>query len=174
MPAAGVSPADLPGPLSHHALPTSLIDLMSCPYRRAPGTRTASGPTTSVIRVHVGRGAQRSSAAANAQHRGGSSGHRAHTEGRRHTLWAPHPVGGEQAEVSPETSRACLEEGGAQVLPAPSAPQAPPLGGGGGALLPGAVEQQQPQFVSRFLEGQSGVTIKHVACGDLFTACLTG
>uniref|UniRef100_A0A452U5H4 Serine/threonine-protein kinase Nek8 n=1 Tax=Ursus maritimus TaxID=29073 RepID=A0A452U5H4_URSMA len=33
--------------------------------------------------------------------------------------------------------------------------------------------QQQPQFVSRFLEGQSGVTIKHVACGDLFTACLT-
>ncbi|XP_034496911.1 serine/threonine-protein kinase Nek8 isoform X5 [Ailuropoda melanoleuca] len=52
--------------------------------------------------------------------------------------------------------------------------EAPPLGAGGGALLPGAVEQQQPQFVSRFLEGQSGVTIKHVACGDLFTACLTG
>lgn len=41
-------------------------------------------------------------------------------------------------------------------------------------LLPGAVEQPQPQFISRFLEGQSGVTIKHVACGDLFTACLTG
>ncbi|VFV43583.1 serine threonine-protein kinase [Lynx pardinus] len=52
--------------------------------------------------------------------------------------------------------------------------EAPPLGAGGGALLPGAVEQPQPQFVSRFLEGQSGVTIKHVACGDLFTACLTG
>ncbi|XP_017204437.1 serine/threonine-protein kinase Nek8 isoform X2 [Oryctolagus cuniculus] len=51
--------------------------------------------------------------------------------------------------------------------------EAPPLGTGGGALLPGAVEQPQPQFVSRFLEGQSGVTIKHVACGDLFTACLT-
>ncbi|XP_037018714.2 serine/threonine-protein kinase Nek8 isoform X2 [Artibeus jamaicensis] len=51
--------------------------------------------------------------------------------------------------------------------------EAPPLGAGGGALLPGAVEQQQPQFISRFLEGQSGVTIKHVACGDLFTACLT-
>ncbi|XP_045343861.1 serine/threonine-protein kinase Nek8 isoform X3 [Leopardus geoffroyi] len=51
--------------------------------------------------------------------------------------------------------------------------EAPPLGAGGGALLPGAVEQPQPQFVSRFLEGQSGVTIKHVACGDLFTACLT-
>nr|XP_035977954.1 serine/threonine-protein kinase Nek8 isoform X1 [Halichoerus grypus] len=51
--------------------------------------------------------------------------------------------------------------------------EAPPLGAGGGALLPGAVEQQLPQFVSRFLEGQSGVTIKHVACGDLFTACLT-
>ncbi|KAG8520143.1 LOW QUALITY PROTEIN: Serine/threonine-protein kinase Nek8 [Galemys pyrenaicus] len=51
--------------------------------------------------------------------------------------------------------------------------EAPPLGAVGGTLLPGAVEQQQPQFVSRFLEGQSGVTIKHVACGDLFTACLT-
>lgn len=59
-------------------------------------------------------------------------------------------------------------------LPPLSPPQAPPLGAGGGALLPGAVEQQQPQFVSRFLEGQSGVTIKQVACGDLFTACLTG
>lgn len=56
----------------------------------------------------------------------------------------------------------------------PHHPQAPPLGAGGGALLPGAVEQPQAQFVSRFLEGQSGVTIKHVACGDLFTACLTG
>ncbi|KAL6047563.1 hypothetical protein STEG23_007674 [Scotinomys teguina] len=46
-------------------------------------------------------------------------------------------------------------------------------GTGGGTVLPGAVEQPQPQFISRFLEGQSGVTIKHVACGDLFTACLT-
>lgn len=61
---------------------------------------------------------------------------------------------------------------GPQELPAPL--QAPPLGAGGGTLLPGAVELPQPQFVSRFLEGQSGVTIKHVACGDLFTACLTG
>ncbi|PNI46995.1 NEK8 isoform 9, partial [Pan troglodytes] len=51
--------------------------------------------------------------------------------------------------------------------------EAPPLGAGGGSLLPGAVEQPQPQFISRFLEGQSGVTIKHVACGDFFTACLT-
>ncbi|XP_006891025.1 PREDICTED: serine/threonine-protein kinase Nek8 [Elephantulus edwardii] len=51
--------------------------------------------------------------------------------------------------------------------------EAPPLGAGGGVLLPGALELQQPQFISRFLEGQSGVTIKHVACGDLFTACLT-
>ncbi|XP_055476501.1 serine/threonine-protein kinase Nek8 isoform X3 [Psammomys obesus] len=51
--------------------------------------------------------------------------------------------------------------------------EAPPLGTGGGTLLPGAAELPQPQFVSRFLEGQSGVTIKHVACGDLFTACLT-
>lgn len=71
--------------------------------------------------------------------------------------------------------RVCHKKGGAQA-PCPPLPplQAPPLGAGGGALLPGAVEQQQPQFISRFLEGQSGVTIKHVACGDLFTACLTG
>jgi len=52
--------------------------------------------------------------------------------------------------------------------------QAPPMGTAGGPSLPGATEQLQPQFVSRFLEGQSGVTIKHVSCGDLFTACLTG
>ncbi|XP_037533789.1 serine/threonine-protein kinase Nek8 [Nematolebias whitei] len=39
--------------------------------------------------------------------------------------------------------------------------------------LPGAVEQMQPLFVSRFLEGQSGVTIKSVSCGDLFTTCMT-
>ncbi|XP_078010923.1 serine/threonine-protein kinase Nek8 isoform X2 [Phascolarctos cinereus] len=51
--------------------------------------------------------------------------------------------------------------------------EAPPMGVGGGILLPGALEQHQPQFISRFLEGQSGVTVKHVACGDLFTACLT-
>ncbi|XP_030328374.1 serine/threonine-protein kinase Nek8 isoform X1 [Strigops habroptila] len=51
--------------------------------------------------------------------------------------------------------------------------EAPPMGAAGGPSLPGATEQLQPQFVSRFLEGQSGVTIKHVSCGDLFTACLT-
>ncbi|XP_025029589.1 serine/threonine-protein kinase Nek8 isoform X2 [Python bivittatus] len=51
--------------------------------------------------------------------------------------------------------------------------QPPPFGTPGGPSLPGATEQLQPQFVCRFLEGQSGVTIKHVACGDLFTACLT-
>ncbi|XP_019366803.1 PREDICTED: serine/threonine-protein kinase Nek8 [Gavialis gangeticus] len=51
--------------------------------------------------------------------------------------------------------------------------EAPPVGAAGGPSLPGAVEQLQPQFVSRFLEGQSGVTIKHVSCGDLFSACLT-
>jgi len=28
-------------------------------------------------------------------------------------------------------------------------------------------------FVPRFLEGQSAVTIQHVSCGDLFTACMT-
>ena len=29
-------------------------------------------------------------------------------------------------------------------------------------------------WVPRFLEGQSGVTIVQVSCGDLFVACLTG
>lgn len=49
-----------------------------------------------------------------------------------------------------------------------------PLVGSGEVSLPGAVEQMQPQFISRFLEGQSGVTIKSVSCGDLFTTCMTG
>ncbi|XP_031729451.1 serine/threonine-protein kinase Nek8 [Anarrhichthys ocellatus] len=48
-----------------------------------------------------------------------------------------------------------------------------PSVGSGEASLPGAVEQMQPQFISRFLEGQSGVTIKSVSCGDLFTICMT-
>ncbi|XP_041851736.1 serine/threonine-protein kinase Nek8 isoform X3 [Melanotaenia boesemani] len=43
----------------------------------------------------------------------------------------------------------------------------------GETSLPGVVEQMQPPFISRFLEGQSGVTIKSVACGDLFTTCMT-
>ncbi|XP_068126243.1 serine/threonine-protein kinase Nek8 isoform X2 [Hyperolius riggenbachi] len=50
--------------------------------------------------------------------------------------------------------------------------ETPPLGAGAPSL-PGSIEHAQPQFISRFLEGQSGVTIKHVSCGDLFTACLT-
>lgn len=51
--------------------------------------------------------------------------------------------------------------------------QAPTVGCGE-VSLPGALEQMQPQFISRFLEGQSGVTIKSVSCGDLFTTCVTG
>uniref|UniRef100_A0A8C5PJ75 Serine/threonine-protein kinase Nek8 n=1 Tax=Leptobrachium leishanense TaxID=445787 RepID=A0A8C5PJ75_9ANUR len=50
--------------------------------------------------------------------------------------------------------------------------EAPPIGAGSPSI-PGSIEHAQPQFISRFLEGQSGVTIKHVSCGDLFTACLT-
>ncbi|XP_037835167.1 serine/threonine-protein kinase Nek8 isoform X2 [Kryptolebias marmoratus] len=49
----------------------------------------------------------------------------------------------------------------------------PPSVVSGDSSLPGAVEQMQPPFVSRFLEGQSGVTIKSVSCGDLFTTCMT-
>ncbi|CAJ1065172.1 serine/threonine-protein kinase Nek8 isoform X1 [Xyrichtys novacula] len=48
-----------------------------------------------------------------------------------------------------------------------------PSVGSGEASLHGVVEQMQPQFISRFLEGQSGVTIKSVSCGDLFTTCMT-
>ncbi|XP_047017451.2 serine/threonine-protein kinase Nek8 isoform X2 [Ictalurus punctatus] len=48
-----------------------------------------------------------------------------------------------------------------------------PTVGCGEVSLPGAVEQMQHQFISRFLEGQSGVTIKSVSCGDLFTTCMT-
>ncbi|KAG8450816.1 hypothetical protein GDO86_003183 [Hymenochirus boettgeri] len=50
--------------------------------------------------------------------------------------------------------------------------EATPIGTGTPSL-PGSIDHAQPQFISRFLEGQSGVTIKHVSCGDLFTACLT-
>nr|XP_022317954.1 serine/threonine-protein kinase Nek8-like [Crassostrea virginica] len=40
-------------------------------------------------------------------------------------------------------------------------------------LIPGATESHTPTYVPRYLEGQSGVNIQQVACGDLFTACLT-
>ncbi|XP_029026424.1 serine/threonine-protein kinase Nek8 [Betta splendens] len=50
--------------------------------------------------------------------------------------------------------------------------EAPSVGSGEASLL-GTAGQMQPQFVSRFLEGQSGVTIKSVSCGDLFTTCMT-
>lgn len=166
-------PGDRQGPCG---VRTYVTGLMSCPRRRPPGTTTAGHPAAAVVGVHVGRRAQRAAPAAHAQHGGGPGGSRAHAEGRRHSLRAPHPLGGEQpAGVGQNRGGAgsrAERSGPAHALPIPS--QAPPLGAGGGTLLPGAVEQQQPQFVSRFLEGQSGVTIKHVACGDLFTACLTG
>ncbi|XP_032072097.1 serine/threonine-protein kinase Nek8 isoform X2 [Thamnophis elegans] len=66
------------------------------------------------------------------------------------------------------TQRAGVTKSGRLVMWEP-----PPFGTAGGPSLPGATEQLQPQFVCRFLEGQSGVTIKQVACGDLFTVCLT-
>ncbi|XP_045381304.1 serine/threonine-protein kinase Nek8 isoform X3 [Lemur catta] len=143
---------------------------------RTPGTCEARHPAATVLGVCLGRRAGRPPTAPDAQHRGGTGGSRAHAEGRRHALWAPHPVGSEQAEVHLDRKGGSKTGLDAQAPPTPSSPsplQAPPLGAGGGPLLPGAVEQPQPQFVSRFLEGQSGVTIKHVACGDLFTACLT-
>ncbi|RUS85141.1 hypothetical protein EGW08_007105 [Elysia chlorotica] len=44
---------------------------------------------------------------------------------------------------------------------------------GAETLMPGATEGSSPTLVPRYLEGQAAVTIQHVACGDLFTACLT-
>lgn len=40
-------------------------------------------------------------------------------------------------------------------------------------LLSNSLDHNIPAFVSRYLEGQAAVTIQHVACGDLFVACLT-
>uniref|UniRef100_A0A8C7Z9W5 Serine/threonine-protein kinase Nek8 n=1 Tax=Oryzias sinensis TaxID=183150 RepID=A0A8C7Z9W5_9TELE len=48
-----------------------------------------------------------------------------------------------------------------------------PSVGAGELGPPGVVEHMQLLFISRFLEGQSGVTIKSVSCGDLFTTCMT-
>lgn len=106
---------------------------MSCSHRHPPGTHTASHSATAVLRVHVGWGTQHSSAAAYAQHRGGPGGCRAHSEGWRHTLWAPHPVGGEQAAVGLEyaegvpSGRGCP---GSTPSPASSAGPAPRCGRG--------------------------------------------
>lgn len=98
------------------------------------------------------------------------------TRSGRLILWEVSRRGWGWGGVGPGMEGGVAQELSTQAPPTPSPvpSQAPPLGAGGGPLLPGAVEQQQPQFISRFLEGQSGVTIKHVACGDLFTACLTG
>lgn len=47
-------------------------------------------------------------------------------------------------------------------------------GVGSESMLPGSLDHTAiPGFVPKFLEGQSAVAIQHVACGDLFTACLT-
>uniref|UniRef100_A0A8C4NCE4 non-specific serine/threonine protein kinase n=1 Tax=Eptatretus burgeri TaxID=7764 RepID=A0A8C4NCE4_EPTBU len=40
-------------------------------------------------------------------------------------------------------------------------------------LLPGTVDSSEQQFSFHFLDGLSGVTMKQIACGDLFTVCLT-
>ena len=40
--------------------------------------------------------------------------------------------------------------------------------------IPGSIEGNIAPFIPRYLEGQSAVSIQHVSCGDLFTACLTG
>lgn len=126
---------------------TYVTGLMSCPRRRPPGTCTAGHPATAVVGVHVGRRAQRATPAAHAQHGGGPGGSRAHAEGRRHSLRAPHPLGGEQpAGVGQNRGDAeCGAErsGPAHALPGPLAGPAPwrgrwrpPARGGGAAAAP--------------------------------------
>ncbi|KTG06724.1 hypothetical protein cypCar_00017404 [Cyprinus carpio] len=111
-------------------------------------------PIAVIVRVHLGQWHLHSSASAHVKHRGYSSVPGPHPEDGRHQIWEANHMGvfSVYFDLTP-----C---------------QAPSVGSGE-PTLPGAVEQMQPQFISRFLEGQSGVTIKSVSCGDLFTTCLT-
>ncbi|XP_039254767.2 serine/threonine-protein kinase Nek8-like isoform X1 [Styela clava] len=63
------------------------------------------------------------------------------------------------------TQKACVTENGRLIIWESSSTQA----------LPGALEDSQnvPAFIPRFLEGQSGVCVKMVSCGDMHMACLT-
>ncbi|CAK8692248.1 unnamed protein product [Clavelina lepadiformis] len=69
-----------------------------------------------------------------------------------------------QAAVS-RTKKACVTENGRLVM----------WEANSGTTLPGAFGDSQniPSFTPRYMEGQSGVNIKQVVCGDLHTACLT-
>lgn len=88
-------------PHGHHTIPISLTVPMCCTCRYLPGTCEAGHPTTPVISICLGWWAGHSPATANAQHRGDPGSSWAHTESRRHALWASHPVGGEQASGWP-------------------------------------------------------------------------
>lgn len=101
VPAAGVGWSRPPEPFRFPTIFSSLTDSMSSMNRCSPGTCKASYPATTVISLCMGWWAQHPPATANAQHRGDPGGRRAHTEGRHHTLWAPHPVGGEQVGSGP-------------------------------------------------------------------------
>lgn len=63
------------------------------------------------------------------------------------------------------TKKACVTESGRLIMWEPTS----------GTALPGVLGDSQniPSFLMRFVEGQSGVTVKQVACGDLHTALLT-
>jgi len=69
-----------------------------------------------------------------------------------------------QATIS-RTKKACVTENGRLLIWESSSNTSPP-----GAL---GDSHNVTSYIPRFLEGQSAVTIKQVACGDLHTACLT-
>lgn len=69
-----------------------------------------------------------------------------------------------QASIS-RTKKACVTESGRVIFWEASPACGPP-----GSL---SDSQNIPYYIPRFLEGQSGVTIKQVVCGDLHNACLT-
>uniref|UniRef100_A0A8C1SKJ5 Protein kinase domain-containing protein n=1 Tax=Cyprinus carpio TaxID=7962 RepID=A0A8C1SKJ5_CYPCA len=115
---------------------------------------------------------QSSASAAHVKHRGYSSVPGSHPEDGHHQIWAAHHMGGVMIILFLIEYKYCFISVfsvyfGLTLCQAPSV-------GSGEPTLPGAVEQMQPQFISRFLEGQSGVMIKSVSCGDLFTTCLSG
>ncbi|KAM9749146.1 serine/threonine-protein kinase Nek8 isoform 4-T6 [Dama dama] len=89
--------------------------------RRPPGTTTAGHPAAAVVGVHVGRRAQRATPAAHAQHGGGPGGSRAHAEGRRHSLRAPHPLGDRGIIMTfGSGSNGCLGHGGLNDISQPT------------------------------------------------------
>uniref|UniRef100_A0A8C2JCA5 NIMA-related kinase 8 n=1 Tax=Cyprinus carpio TaxID=7962 RepID=A0A8C2JCA5_CYPCA len=112
---------------------------------------------------------QSSASAAHVKHRGYSSVPGSHPEDGHHQICAAYHMGGVMIIFFLIEYKYCF----ISVFSVYFGLTLPSVGSGE-PTLPGAVEQMQPKFISRFLEGQSGVMIKSVSCGDLFTTCLSG